>query len=332
LYGILPNDELLFYGAQGTIKAFDFSTVTVRSIFENVRLPLQIAKEANRIIFPLEAASKQYPIYSADLSGGDLVFLGTTMGYFPFFSTADDGRVVVIEDKHLVVKIIEGGTVKTQSLEDLEAQLGLDWQGYDFTIGPDYEVTPWVDFSISPDGRWLAIFDGKQAKLWLATLDGAQTIDVPLDPRVLGNQSGSLGPYVRFVDWSPDSSKIAYREGIWTERPFFPYEVKVFDTLGNPPIQITSAETGIARDLAWSFDGQYIAFSLESWRDISDRQMGIEGVKGSDLYIANFDGTGSRKVAEMYYTGIYWYPSIHSVLFGCYNGEYLEFCLVNLEE
>lgn len=332
LLGILPNDELLFYGANGTVKAFDLSSVTVRSIFENVRRPLQIAKEANRVIFPLDAPSKQYPIYSADLSGGDLIFLGTTMGYFPFFSAADDSRVVVIEDKHLVVKIIEGGTVHTQTLESLEAQLGLDWQSYDFTNGPDYQVTPWIDFSISPDGRWLAIFDGKQAKLWLVTLDGEQIVDIPLDPRVLKNNSGDLGPYVRFSGWSPDSSRIAYREGIWTEQPFSPYELKVVDTSGNPPVQITSAETGIGGYLAWSFDSQYIAFSFVSWRDISDEQLGIERAKGSDLYIANSDGTDSRKVAETHHTGIYWYPSKHAVFFGCWNGDNLEYCLVDLEE
>ena len=137
----------------------------------------------------------------------------------------------------------------------------------------------------------------------------------------------------RFSGWSPDSSKIAFEEGIWTENPYLSYrQLKIVDTLGNPPFQITSADTGVAGDLAWSFDSQYIAFSFVSWREMSDDQLGIERPKGVALLIANSDGTSSRKVAETYHTGIYWYPSRHSVLFGCYNGEYLEFCLIDLEE
>lgn len=339
LVGMTLDGDMILWGKNWSLLIVDMNHFTARSLFENVRLPIYVSQKNNRIIFPLDSPSKQYPIWSVNIDGGEPVFLGTTTGYFPFFSATDDGKALVIENNHLVLKWIEDEIVQSQSLKPLEDQLGLDWSIYDLTQAPDYEVTPWIDFSISPDGQWVAVFDGNQTELRLATLDGQQIRNVPLDPAILRRGESGTGPFVRFSGWSPDSSHIAYHEGIWTNNPYVNYhQIKIVDTTGNQPIQITSTDTTVGGYLAWSADGQHIAFSLATFKSIGERQeagqMGLEPQKGSDIFVANPDGSEAQKVSETHYPGalnMFWHPAKNTLLYICWNGDAFDVCTFDLD-
>lgn len=339
LIGMLPNGDMILLGENRSLLITDDNFVA-QPLFENVRLPIHTSLKENRIIFPLISLTKQYSIWSAGVDDSDPTFLGTTMGYFPYFSVTDDGKVLLNENNHLVLKWIEGETVQSQPLNMLETQLGLDWSDYDYVQkGPD-EIPPWIDFTISPDGQWIAVFDSEQVKLWLATLDGQQVRDVPLDPAILGWRGSGAGPYVRFSDWSPDSSQIAYREGVWTNNPGINYhQIKIVDTSGGQPIQITSPDTTVGGYLAWSSDGQYIAFSLATFKSIAERQeavqMGLEPQRGSDIFVANPDGSEAQKISETHYpdgSSLFWHPNKHMLLYTCWNGDNFDICTFDLDQ
>lgn len=330
LVGLLPNDELMLEGNNYSWFAFNLNDFVLRPLFENMRPPVYSGGSPERIIFAIEDLSHHYPIWSVNIDGSDPVLLGTTTGYFPRFSVSSDGKTVVIEQGHLVMKWLENGIIKNQPLTTLEMELGINWQDYDLTKPTDYETTPWIDFQVSPDGQKIAIFDGGQTKLWLATIDGVLIKEVLLDPTILEVSGDETWPYVTLLNWSPDSRSIAYREGIWSNNPGINYQqLKIVDVADHAPFSVTSISEGVGLVLTWSPDGLHIAFSFTTYATLNKQQ------RGADLFVANPDGSQPQKVSETFHSSpssLFWLSDSHTLLYRCWNGDRFDICKFSLNK
>lgn len=331
--GMLSDGSpLLFLEEEDVLSVVELDGLKIRPRIGNIIRPIIPLPLNNLLVAPVNNNHKQYPVWQISVDSDHATLLGTTTGFSPLFSATADGKVLIIENGHLVLKWLGEQTVESLPLTTLENLLALDWANYDLTQFPDENnwETPWINFSISPDGQWVAIFDGKQAKLWLATIDGQVIQEIPLNPTTLLEQPGEgKRPYVIFSGWSSDSRQVAYREGIfWTRPPSM--QIKIANISGEEPIPITSVQDTIGGYLAWSPDGQTIAFSSVKYRDLPERS------RGSDLFIANADGSNPQKISEIHHAGsvssLLWQPDGQALIFTCWGENAIELCSYSLDK
>ena len=323
LLGVLPDNQILIRSENNSISVVDLTHSTERKLVENVRFPVEIASRTQRIIVPLLSETKQYPIWSIGFEGESPKLLGTTTGYFPFYSTTDDGKVLCLENGHLILKWFDNNQVQSQLLTPLERNLKLQWNIYDLSKGPDETnwETPWIDFLISPRGNWVAIFDGKQVKLWLATIDGATVKEIPLDPEILAFQSDlGEGPQVKFHRWSPDEKFLIYQEGIWGRIGNSTFQqLKIVSIEDYPTISLTLAEQSLAGDASWSLDGKYVAYSVQPWDSFLSGSL-----QEAYLFIAGFQNGSlidKHSIFDAYrlFVGSFWRGEGDEIIFNCWN-------------
>ena len=324
LLGVLPDNQILIRSENNSISIVDLTHSTTRKLVENVRFPVEVAPTAQRIIVPLPSETGQYPIWSIGFQGESPKLLGTTSGYFPFYSTTDDGKVLLIENGHLILKWYEDEQLKSQPLEQLEEMLNLQWHTYDLTKGPDESrwETPWIDFSISPRGKWLAVFDGQARKFWLISVDGTIVKEIPIDPQVPEYQSDlGEGPQIKFHRWSPDEKYLIYQESVWGRMGNSAYQqLKIASPEEDyPTLSLTTAEQSIAGDASWSPDGKLVAYSAQSWDSFHSGDP-----REAHLFLAGFqngsiDNANAIFDAYRLYVGSFWQNEGHVLFFNCWD-------------
>ncbi|MCA9994346.1 MAG: hypothetical protein KDE56_01285 [Anaerolineales bacterium] len=322
LTAILPNNDLLVQ-INGTLFSTNIRELTSHPLISDITngTPILVVPNTSRLIVPITLSSKEYPVWSIGTDGSTPLFMGTTSGFFPLFSATSDGKVLMLEDGHLVLRWYEGTNLYSQHLNHLEEILQLKWSTYNLTLGPSESnwETPWIDFEISPNGQWIALFDGKESKLWLATIDGEIIQDVQLDPFILS----SPDPQVRFLHWSPDSQKIAYREGIYSSGLTTNYQQLKIATINSKstPIKLTNAHDSIAGVAAWSFDGNAIAYTLKSL----DNAQGDVNHENMKLFVALPDGSNPQQVSNSFYlsnfTSLFWQNNSQALVYTCRTHE-----------
>lgn len=316
--GILPESgELLMLHDNDQLWAVNINNLTARVLAENVRWPIFAPSQANHLIFTRDEGGRKYSVWITNRDGSEPLLLGNTSGYFPIVSVTNEGKVLILEDGHLVLKWREGDVIQSWGLNDLELKLGLTWE----MIEPNAaEYTPGIDFMISPDGQWVAVFDGEQTRLWLATTDGQTIQDIPINTEILErDEVYNLLIQIFFLSWSPDSQQLAYHEGYSNLSMIRDShsEVKLVGMDSEIPVNITFAETTQAGGLDWSLDGQLFTFSSKTYASYLE--------PGSDLFIANADGSDIRQISNSF-TGTarwrtLWIPNSNTLIYGCLGPE-----------
>ncbi len=289
--GVLPNDDLLYLTSEG-LSTLNLEQRTLQLLIENPLLPILTPRNSDRMLVPTDAPDKQFPVWSIKHDGSEPILLGTTSGYFPFYSATDDGKALLLENGHLVLTWFDGENVQKQQLYLLEERLGLNWDSLNLTLAPDFLNIPWIDFEISPDGVWVAIFDSNKFKLWVAKINGEHLQEIPLDPLILENANDE-GPQVSLLSWSPDSKNLAYRESVWSNNPYKQIsQLKIFSVSSGQSTPITFARESFARDLSWSLDSQHIIYTYQLLADTS------QGVFNESVFLSKSDGTEKQLLAE----------------------------------
>ena len=140
----------------------------------------------------------------------------------------------------------------------------------------------------SPDGRHLTYTTSRQrrAYLWIADGDGS-------DPRLLG-QIASISGFGGGLQWSPDGKHLAYL-GWSTARGRS--EILIADADGSAIRQLTADDDTLYRRngrpviVQWSPAGQHLAYR-----------------SGDELWVANGDGSGARKLTGRNFIWQGWSP------------------------
>jgi Tol biopolymer transport system component len=141
---------------------------------------------------------------------------------------------------------------------------------------PWYLLNPWRDLVLNqypmptPDGtaiRFLSEFEGDY-RFYQITLDGAQQTALPVPNQVLGDLNAAF---------APDGTQIAF--------VVQQYKLAVITSDGANERCLTCMTSGRVMDLAWSPDGQHIAFSLNNDH-------------GSNIYRINADGSGFHQLTH----------------------------------
>lgn len=322
LGNVLANGDLLTYSDNQTVFSLVDLADSTRTPFLGDVWPhheLIQQDQSEILIVAVKALPDQpYPIWAVPLDGKPLFLLGTTAGNSPRFSVTEDGQVLLLENGHLVLKRIEEGVVESQSLDAVEKVLALNWDAIDWTKPPYHDNVPYIDFTISPDGQQLAIFDGVRGKLWVVSTDGQVLEEIPYggySPEIPGE-----GPMIVFQDWSPDSHWLGYRHSYWMDvtdlsRVYNLLQVVAIDndttpiTLSSPGVQ----EHGI--DLAWSPNGKYLAFS------VTTSNFHPSGQPIQSLFVANGDGSAIREISNIFLgdsiNGIFWQQDSSHLIYRC---------------
>lgn len=110
------------------------------------------------------------------------------------------------------------------------------------------------DVALSRDGKRMLYSLthglGHGSETWMADLDGRNARRVLAEPRHL----------IVFARWSPSGDKITYIRMPDSNIPFTTGELWVMTGRGNDPVSLGQADAGHGYELAWSPDGQHIAF------------------------------------------------------------------------
>ena len=340
LVGVLSNDDLILQQANNLLGLLDLTDFSTTPALQNSILPILPFGENRDLIVPVDSANKRYPVWSVDLDSGETILLGTTTGYFPFFSSSADGKVLLLENGHLVIKWFDGQEIQSQILTALESSIDLKWSSYDLTQSPgttNWDLTPWIDFELSPDGQWVALFDGLEAKIWIASVDGQIVQSIPIDPEILQQSTSTaidaLGVQIVFLGWSPDSQTLAYREGVWADKPGYRYQqIKLVSIDGFNVINLTSAVNSIGGTAAWSADGQYVAYALQPYSPPPDSN---EFPIGSLLYVADSEGMNPVLVSNIFHLegpSLFWLSDSSTLVYKCRLTEStVSICTTKLE-
>lgn len=307
--GVLPNDDLLYLTNDG-LSALDLKQRTLQPIMANPRLPIIAPRNSDRMLVPTDSPDKQFPIWSIKHDGSEPILMGTTSGYFPFYSATEAGKVLLIEQGHLVLAWLDGKIIHKQALVNLEKQLEIHWSAHELSEAPGKgSATPWIDLEISPDGNWIALFDGYQGKFWLTKLDGSLVQEIQLNSNLPALWQNGTGPYIDFMGWNQKSSMLAYQEGFWSDEVNYPPSMfKIIDIHTLNTFEIAVSES-IGDKLIWSPNGELVAFTTTN------------PITGSKLFISNPDGTNQHVLAENQFMDLFWIPSMNIPIYGCWTAQ-----------
>lgn len=230
--------------------------------------------------------------------------------FYPRFIWSPDGKRLAIGGEESIL------------MQDLETNIG-----YQFTP----QVSPVEPLAWSPDGQWLIVDSADGVSV--ISVDG--THETPVFAEVLSNWNQ--------LSWSPDSATIAY--SAWGTLPQSILSVIAPENIIAPRRQPSeSLYLGESiENVAWSPDGNYIAFTDRTYRDGDDlydlkvispegrnlihltddfgaspapiwspdsQQLVFRDVAGYPTII-NVDGTGQRRLAEqvIFNQDYQWLPS-----------------------
>lgn len=337
----LPDGRILGFSSDETLVLVDVDSndgnASITSLVDDIS-PVFLAPPKSDYIFVTTKAEPDqlFPIWAIDATNSQPILVGLTSGIWPLYSATSDGKVVFIEDGHLTLKWIEENVIRSLPLKEIEEKLELNWDQFDLTQNPYYNGVPLIDFSISPDGQWLAIFDGGRGKFWLITVDGELVREVPFSP---SSSAPGEGPSIRFHVWSPDSQWIGYRVGVWIDSPdpvnknFAELQiVSVNDS--DAPTTLASSPSMYGIEVVWSPNGEHLAFSATDGM----RQLHPSGFPIEYLFLADGDGANieqlSRLLAGDSVKSIYWAPSSQTITFKCQDpdiGQRGELCEIDVE-
>lgn len=264
-----------------------------------------------------------FPIWAVNMDKSEPILIGLASGAWPLYSATSYGKVVFVEDGHLVLKWIEGNNVRRQPLNEIEEKLELNWDQFDLTQMPYHEGVPLVDLSISPNGEWLAVFDGLREKFWLITIDGETVHEVPFPSATIAPGEGSR---VYFREWSPDSQWISYQVGVWIDssepvnREFSQLKIVSINDSNNS-ITLAASPSLFGIEVVWSPDGDHLAFSTIN----GTRLTHPSGWPVEYLFLADDDGTNIKQISRFLagdsVKSIYWASDSQSITFKCQNPD-----------
>ena len=135
---------------------------------------------------------------------------------------------------------------------------------------------PFVEFSISPDGRYVAYmgYEGGKKQLWLHALDSLEAWSPP------GSEANSAAPAFPF--WSPDSKYVAVA---------IAGKLRKFSVAGGPPLTICDVAMRSSTSGAWNQDGVILIGSeagLLQVRDTGGTPTPVAGVRKGGVYFPSF--------------------------------------------
>jgi Tol biopolymer transport system component len=107
----------------------------------------------------------------------------------------------------------------------------------------------------SPDGFRIA-FEGADSSIHTIAPDGTDERDLSPSP--------SAGPREHWPVWSPDSEELAFFIHAPDEPDIFIQELWVMDALGGNRRRLVPQVNSWVREVAWSRDGERLAFRLPS--------------------------------------------------------------------
>lgn len=316
--GMLPESgKLLMIYDYNQLWAVDINSLTAHVLAdEKIRWPVFVPSQANQIVFTRFESGRDYSVWVANRDGSNPLLLGTTWGDSPLVSATDDGKVLILENGHLVLKWREGEGIQSQQLSSLESKLNLTWEKLE--PNADGFDSP-IDFMLSPNGEWVGVFDGEQNKFWIATIDGQLIHEVPINPSFLEleNNLDTVLLQVTFTGWSPDSQTLAYTEGYanYATPHDSQHEIKWITIADGQPVNITDASTTYGSGLNWSPDGQFILFSYESYGEMLEKP-------GTGLFFADIDRRDIKQVSENYFGYFpFWSSNGHTLIYGCWGAD-----------
>lgn len=330
-----PNGNMVGFTKDG-LAIIDIENGMITPLVDNIRAGILTPHQSEYIFVSTQVDWHQLaPIWAISTGQNEPNFLGLTAGLGLEYSATKDGHVLMVEDGHLVLKWIEDGIVQSKALEAIEDKLNLNWDQVDFSQEPYTEGTPLIETSISPDGEWIAVFDGLRNKFWIVSIDGETVQDVSFPTTKV---EPPKGPWLLFLDWSPDSKWFGYRVSVWddnryvTKRPEYWDDLKVV-TVGNDtaPITLTQPEEShyeryVGHALTWSPDSKYVAFGAR------------DSMYYDYLFLANGDGTNIQKVSDLYDSdsnkSIYWSVDGSLLYYKCKGVEVdkTDLCTLNLDD
>ena len=171
----------------------------------------------------------------------------------------------------------------------------LDLATGDVTPLPKLHGGDWVSIAWSPDGASIALAGYPEtpvADAWPAGTGGL----------FIAPSDGSVAPTplvtdanIELLDWSPDSSRIAYGVHDNVDTGDYRWDIGVINADGSGQVQLTDA-SGWDNIAVWSPDGQWIAFSSDRGASPAQQQSNADhttgGIAGIGVFLMRPDGSG----------------------------------------
>lgn len=322
---ILPNGKVLgFTNRDEVLSIIDIDEGAIQPFIGDISPKLLTPLESDYIFIAVQVPrDQQYPVWGIHVNGETPILLGTTTGVGPLYSSTIDGKVLLVEDGHLVLKWLDGNAVQSKSLELIEEELDLNWDQIDLRQSSD--SVPITDLSISPNGQWLALFDSSQAKLWIVSIDSEFVQEVPFP---LGGE-----PWITFLDWSSDERWLGYSVKSRNVPASSYYDTLQIVEVGSnkePVTLISSPLLGIG--MAWSPNGDLLAYTATERHSVHPSGSSVE-----QLFLADGSGRNRRKLSDFYrgdgIKSLYWNRDNGTLSYKCLSPETGEpgICVTNIQ-
>ena len=136
----LPDNQFLSItqengtsGFANTISIVNVDNSTISPILRDVHPKLLTPPQSDNLFVTVEVPpGKPIPVWAVEISDSEPIALGMTAGFSsPLYSATSDGRILFIENGHLTLKWIEGDSIHSQILIEIEEKLSLNWSSVD---------------------------------------------------------------------------------------------------------------------------------------------------------------------------------------------------------